>query len=70
MVITGDVTQNDLPKDVSSGLIHAAKLLGEVPGIGFIHFLPEDVVRHEMVQRILASYEEESKRNHKGQRGS
>jgi len=62
IVVTGDVTQNDLPKSVSSGLVHALRLLENVEGIGFIHFLPEDVVRHEMVQRILARYEQEDKR--------
>jgi len=70
IVVTGDVTQNDLPKTVSSGLVHALRLLEGVEGIGFIHFLPEDVVRHEMVQRILARYEREDKRTRKPSSGS
>jgi len=62
IVVTGDVTQNDLPKSVGSGLVHAAKLLEGVDGIAFVRFLPEDVVRHEMVQRILARYEKDGQR--------
>lgn len=57
-VITGDVTQIDLPKGTRSGLIHASKVLGGIPDIGFTHFSAKDVVRHRLVQRIVEAYDE------------
>jgi phosphate starvation-inducible PhoH-like protein len=56
MVITGDVTQIDLPRDQASGLIHVRSILAEVEGIAFVEFGHEDVVRHKLVQRIVAAY--------------
>jgi phosphate starvation-inducible PhoH-like protein len=56
-VITGDVTQIDLPKGVKSGLKHVAEVLKQVEGIGFIHFDARDVVRHPLVKKILHAYE-------------
>ena len=56
-VITGDVTQTDLPAGKSSGLVNAEKVLNGVDGIGFVYFSKEDVVRHELVQRIIEAYE-------------
>ena len=58
MVVTGDVTQIDLPKRVTSGLVHASKMLEGVEGIGFVHFDVIDVVRHPLVQRIIERYNE------------
>ncbi len=55
-VITGDVTQIDLPGSVKSGLKQAAQVLEGVPDIGFTHFDTRDVVRHPMVQKILNAY--------------
>ncbi len=55
-VITGDVTQIDLPKQQLSGLKHAAKILKDVDGISFTFFSARDVVRHPMVQRIVQAY--------------
>ncbi len=55
-VITGDVTQIDLPKSTASGLRHAIRVLEGVDGICFTHFDARDVVRHPMVQRILRAY--------------
>lgn len=60
MVITGDITQIDLPKGVKSGLHVAGQILNTVEGIGFIHLNQTDVVRHPLVQRIIAAYELES----------
>ncbi|MFZ3578644.1 PhoH family protein [Virgibacillus sp. DJP39] len=57
MVVTGDVTQVDLPKGVNSGLRIADKLLAGVKGINFIHLTQTDVVRHPLVQRIIHAYE-------------
>jgi phosphate starvation-inducible PhoH-like protein len=56
-VITGDITQVDLPAGRVSGLIEVRTVLREIPGIRFIHFSEEDVVRHELVQRIVRAYE-------------
>ena len=56
-VITGDVTQVDLPRGTTSGLIHVTKVLKDVPGIGFTFFKSSDVVRHPLVQRIVEAYE-------------
>ena len=56
-VITGDVTQVDLPRGVRSGLKHVMGVLDGVPGITFTHFTSKDVVRHPLVQRIVEAYE-------------
>ena len=57
MAVTGDVTQIDLPRGMSSGLVEAERILRDVPGIGFVRFGPEDVVRHPLVARIIRAYE-------------
>jgi len=59
-VITGDITQIDLPRSVVSGLKEARRVLAEVEGITFIDFGPDDVVRHPLVQRIVRAYEARS----------
>jgi phosphate starvation-inducible PhoH-like protein len=59
MVITGDVTQIDLPRGKRSGLKEAERVLRNTPEIKFIHLYQEDVVRHTLVQRIIDAYEEE-----------
>jgi len=56
MVVTGDVTQIDLPREQASGLIHVQDILGSVEGIEFVRFGHEDVVRHKLVQRIVEAY--------------
>ena len=56
-VITGDVTQIDLPTGRTSGLVEAMKVIGHVQGISFIHFDEKDVVRHALVQQIVKAYE-------------
>jgi phosphate starvation-inducible PhoH-like protein len=58
MVVTGDVTQIDLPKDQRSGLVVIGDILEDVEGIEFVRFGGEDVVRHKLVQRIVAAYNE------------
>ena len=57
VVVTGDVTQIDLPNKGGSGLLIILQILHGVPGIGFIHFGEEDVVRHELVKKILHAYD-------------
>ena len=62
MVVTGDVTQIDLPRDQDSGLLVVNDILGDVDGIEFVRFGEEDVVRHKLVQRIVAAYNDHSQR--------
>jgi phosphate starvation-inducible PhoH-like protein len=57
MIITGDPSQVDLPNGQTSGLAEAVKLLNGVTGISQVHFTAEDVIRHELVARIVAAYE-------------
>jgi len=56
-VITGDLTQVDLPRDVDSGLKHAIKVLQKIDAIGVVQFESKDVVRHALVQRIVDAYD-------------
>ena len=56
-VITGDVTQIDLPKHTPSGLVHVSQVLADIEGIGFTRFDARDVVRHPLVQRIVTAYQ-------------
>jgi phosphate starvation-inducible PhoH-like protein len=56
-VVTGDITQTDLPRGAKSGLREAIELLGDTEGIAFCHFSDADVVRHPLVQRIVVAYE-------------
>lgn len=62
-VITGDITQVDLPVQQKSGLIQAESLLHDIIGIGFCHFTKADVVRHPLVQKIIHAYETNGKNN-------
>jgi phosphate starvation-inducible PhoH-like protein len=65
MVVTGDVTQIDLPRDQPSGLVAVQDVLGSIDGVAFVRFSNEDVVRHKLVQRIVEAY-----RRHTEQTGS
>jgi phosphate starvation-inducible PhoH-like protein len=58
MVVTGDVTQIDLPKNEGSGLVVISDILKNIEGIEFVRFGGEDVVRHRLVQKIVAAYAE------------
>jgi phosphate starvation-inducible PhoH-like protein len=58
MVITGDITQKDLPLHQQSGLIVALQILKHVEDIAFCEFTQKDVVRHPLVQSIVAAYED------------
>jgi phosphate starvation-inducible PhoH-like protein len=57
MVVTGDVTQIDLPKGKTSGLIDAERVLKTIQELGFIYFTESDVVRHSLVQKIIVAYQ-------------
>lgn len=59
-VITGDTTQSDLPKGQPNGLTDAEQILKDIDGIQFVHLTGEDVVRHELVQRIIEAYANDS----------
>ena len=59
MIITGDITQIDLPHSQPSGLMHAMKVLHHIKGIATVEFNKKDIVRHKLVQRIVEAYEEE-----------
>ncbi|HEV3229864.1 MAG TPA: PhoH family protein [Solirubrobacteraceae bacterium] len=62
MVVTGDITQVDLPRDQQSGLIVVADVLQSIEGVEFLRFGGEDVVRHRLVQRIVEAYDEHAQR--------
>ncbi len=57
-VVTGDITQTDLPRGQTSGLNHVREILPGLPGVAFVHFSDQDIVRHELVQRIIQAYEQ------------
>jgi phosphate starvation-inducible PhoH-like protein len=56
-VVTGDITQTDLPRHRESGLQHAAEVLRDTEGVCFTFFTSRDVVRHPLVQRVVEAYE-------------
>ena len=58
MIITGDITQIDLPRSKPSGLVQAPRILRNIPGLEFHHFTASDVVRHPLVQKIIEAYEQ------------
>ncbi len=58
MIVTGDITQIDLPRNKTSGLVQAPRILRNIPGIEFHHFTASDVVRHPLVQKIIEAYEQ------------
>ena len=60
MIITGDITQIDLPREQASGLIQVQKILSDIDGIKFVQFSHQDVVRHKLVQRIVEAYKRHS----------
>jgi len=60
IVVTGDITQVDLTRDQGSGLIHAQKVLSGVEGLCFFYLSKDDIVRHKLVQKIVAAYEKDS----------
>jgi phosphate starvation-inducible PhoH-like protein len=57
MVVTGDITQIDLPRNIESGLKLVTNILKDIPGISFTYFKSSDVVRHPIVQKIVSAYE-------------
>lgn len=68
VVVTGDITQTDLPYGKKSGLAEAIEILKDIPGIGMVHLTHKDVVRHELVQTIVKAYDAYYHREAEGQR--
>jgi len=62
-IITGDITQTDLPLKKQSGLINIQEILKDIPGIRFVYLDQEDVVRHKLVRDIIAAYERHEEKN-------
>ena len=69
-VVTGDVTQIDLPRGTESGLLEARRILADVPGVSIIHLTDQDVVRHELVQKIIRAYEQYEQARQETRNGS
>lgn len=65
-IITGDLTQIDLPRNQTSGLYRSIQILRDIPGIGTVHLTEEDVVRHKLVKRIIKAYDK-AKREERGE---
>ncbi|AQZ45351.1 PhoH-like protein PhoH [Paenibacillus larvae subsp. larvae] len=63
MVITGDITQIDLPRGKTSGLVESERILRDIEEIGFTYFADQDVVRHSLVQKIIVAYQENQERH-------
>jgi len=70
VVVNGDVTQVDLPQSTSSGLREALEILHGIEGIGVVRFQKHDVVRHPLVQKIIAAYDALDSRRQEGARGA
>ncbi|MBI3621624.1 MAG: PhoH family protein [Nitrospirae bacterium] len=66
VVVTGDVTQVDLPTERPSGLVEVQSILSEIPGIAFVYFTERDVVRHPLLQDIIRAYEQHESKRVKG----
>lgn len=69
VIVTGDLTQKDLPKDAKSGLEEAMKVLGKIDDIGFCHLSSKDVVRHPLVQKIVKAYDAYEEKKSKNPNG-
>jgi phosphate starvation-inducible PhoH-like protein len=67
-VITGDITQIDLPTDRTSGLVEIQEILANIDGISFVYFSDKDVVRHRLVQEIVKAYDRHEVRHGKNKR--
>jgi phosphate starvation-inducible PhoH-like protein len=66
MIVTGDPSQTDLPSGQTSGLAEAVRLLADVEGVGHVAFTVDDVVRHELVARIVHAYDSDTARKREG----
>jgi phosphate starvation-inducible protein PhoH and related proteins len=62
-IITGDITQVDLPRSSMSGLIHASRILKNIPGIDFVFLDERDIIRHKLVPRIVDAYKNDKEKD-------
>jgi phosphate starvation-inducible PhoH-like protein len=71
-LVTGDITQIDLPRNQSSGLVQAAKILDNIPGISFIYLNEKDIIRHKLVTKIIKAYggSDENQKNYNNKKDS
>lgn len=65
MIVTGDMTQIDLPASQQSGLRHALRILKDIKGVGYVEFQKSDIVRHKLVQRIVEAYDKDDQKEKK-----
>jgi len=70
MIVTGDTTQTDLPGAVKSGLVHAIEILEGLPGLAVVRLGRGDIVRHDLVQRIVQAYERAERPGGRGTRAA
>jgi phosphate starvation-inducible protein PhoH and related proteins len=70
MIVTGDITQIDLPRGQHSGLVNVRSVLGRVPDIAFVYFDSKDVVRHKLVQDIVSAYKAHGEEHQTGRKGN
>jgi len=70
MIVTGDITQIDLPRGQHSGLVNVREVLGSIPDIAFVHFDNQDVVRHKLVQDIVSAYKQYGEQHQPARRQS
>ena len=68
MIVTGDITQMDLPRGQRSGLVNVREVLGGIADIAFVHFDSHDVVRHKLVQEIVSAYKQHSEQEQPARR--
>ena len=68
MIVTGDITQIDLPGKVPSGLVRARRILSGLEGIGFLHLSKADIMRHQVVQEIVRAYSKDDETERSGAR--
>ena len=66
IIVTGDITQVDLPRETNSGLIRISRILRDIKGIEFVYLEKKDVVRHRLVKEIIRAYEEEHQKENTG----
>ena len=70
MIVTGDMTQIDLPPTQQSGLRHALRILKDIEGVGYIEFQKSDIVRHKLVQRIVEAYDKDEEKTKRSEKNS
>lgn len=70
MIVTGDITQIDLPRGQHSGLVNVREVLADIPDIAFVFFDSQDVVRHKLVQDIVSAYKQHGEQHRPARKGA